>query len=211
MNTKEKQIILKNISAKMKSKKTFFKQNYKQALDYISESKNYIYYTVAIFVFFSFVGFFLPAPENLFELISKFVEELVSKTQNMAYGELTGFIFLNNLQGSFFGMVYGIIFGIFPVIAAVANGYLLGFVASEAVNTAGVFVLWRLLPHGIFELPALFISLGLGLKLGTFIFQKNKFKMLKVYFLESIKVFFFVVIPLLIIAAIIEGTLIFFF
>ena len=34
--------------------------------------------------------------------------------------------------------------------------------------------LFRLLPHGIFELPAIFISLGLGLRFGMFIFQKEK-------------------------------------
>jgi len=57
-------------------------------------------------------------------------------------------------------------------------------------------------------LPALFISLGLGLRIGTFIFEKDKIKTLKIYLIKSIKVFFFVIIPLLVIAAVIEGSLI---
>jgi uncharacterized membrane protein SpoIIM required for sporulation len=58
-------------------------------------------------------------------------------------------------------------------------------------------------------LPAIFISLGLGLKTGMFIFQKDKIKILKKYLYNSIKVFLLIVIPLLIIAGFIEGTLMF--
>ena len=89
------------------------------------------------------------------------------------------------------------------------NGYVLGFVAYLVVNSDGILVLWRLFPHGIFELPAIFISLGLGLKVGTFIFQKKKFESLKKYSLNSLRVFLFIVLPLLIIASIIEGSLIY--
>ena len=95
-------------------------------------------------------------------------------------------------------------------IVAVINGYLLGFVASIAVNSNGIGSLWRILPYGIFELPAVFISLGLGLKFGTFLRQKNKGKYFKDYFWNCIRIFILIVIPLLIIAGIIEGTLIHF-
>jgi stage II sporulation protein M len=79
------------------------------------------------------------------------------------------------------------------------------------VYEEGILVLWRLLPHGIFELPALFLSAGLGLRLGTFIFRKNKLKSLKNYLFESLRVFLFIIFPFLLIAAIIEGILISFF
>ena len=108
-------------------------------------------------------------------------------------------------------MVSGILFGIYPLFATIANGFILGFVASISVSEVGFLVLWRILPHGIFELPAIFISFGLGLKIGSFIFQKKKFKSLKNYSLNSLKVFVFIIIPLLIIAAVIEGALIFLF
>jgi stage II sporulation protein M len=94
----------------------------------------------------------------------------------MSRGELISFIFLNNLQSSFFGMVFGIALGIFSMITSVLNGYLLGFVSSKAVYEGGILVLWRLFPHGIFELPALFLSTGLGLKLGLpFIYRYFKY------------------------------------
>jgi len=43
-----------------------------------------------------------------------------------------------------------------------------------SVGIEGYGILWRLVPHGIFELPAVFISLGLGIKLGTFIFREYR-------------------------------------
>jgi len=192
-------------------KKRGIEKYYKEAFDFLKESKNYIYFSVSIFLAFTLIGFFVPVPDSLREVIMNFIEELLLKTQDMSYGGLTWFIFSNNIQSSFFGMILGIFFGIFPIFTSLANGYLLGFVASEAVQSNGVSVLWRLFPHGIFELPALFISLGLGIKLGSFVFGKNKIETLKVYSIKSVKTFFLVVVPLLILAAIIEGSLIFLF
>ena len=196
----------------MKSKKFNLKEEYKESWSYIIESKKFIYFIVSLFFIFTLIGFFIPAPESVSEQIFKFIKELLEKTEGMSQGELVRFIFFNNLQSSFFGMIFGILLGIFPFFAAVANGYLLGFVASITVENGGFITLWRVLPHGIFELPAIFISLGLGLRMGLIIFQKgsflHKFESLRRYFWNSLKVFLFIVLPLLITAAIIEGTLI---
>ena len=195
---------------KKKDKKEFnLKKEYKKSWDYLKESKNFIYIIIVVFFVFVLIGFFIPAPSSLKEQILRFIEELLEKTQGMSQWELIKFIFLNNLQSSFDGMIFGVLLGIFPIIAAIANGYLLGFVSSISVENGGFLVLWRLLPHGIFELPAIFISLGLGLKFGTFVFQKRKFECFKEYFFNSLRVFFLIVIPLLIIAGVIEGSLIF--
>ena len=89
---------------------------------------------------------------------------------------------------------------------------MLGFVAKKTVAFEGFSILFRLIPHGIFEIPALIISLALGLKLGMFLFiykEKNKGKEFLTWLKSSIKVFIFVIIPLLVIAGIIEGILIF--
>jgi len=186
----------------------FFKRNYGETLVYIKESRNFIYSMIGLFIFFTVFGFVLPVPAELEAKILEFIEQLLKQTEGLSQRELIWFIFWNNLQSSFTGMLFGVMLGIFPVASAVANGYILGFVASRVAESNGILVLWRLLPHGIFELPALFISLGLGLKLGTFIFKQNKFESLKNYLINSIKVFFFIILPLLIIAAIIEGSLI---
>ena len=228
-----------------KKTKNFFIENYEKSWRYIKESKNFIYVILIIFLLFIFIGAFVPAPELLERQILEFIEELLRKTAGMSQGELISFIFLNNLQGGFFGMIFGIVLGIFPMITSILNGYLLGFVSSRAVYEEGIFILWRLLPHGIFELPAIILSTGLGLKLGfPFISRyfeyywkrKNILALLGVFFLipiiltlilnknlrkyqlkdflfkinNSIRVFLFVILPFLLIAAIIEGSLIFF-
>ena len=194
-----------------KKQKDFLKDNYIQSLDYLKESMNFIYIVLGVFFVFALIGYFIPASSQITEQILKFIQELLEKTENMSQGELIRFIFFNNIRSSFFAMVLGILLGIFPMIAVIANGYLLGFVASMSTKVGGSLILLKLLPHGIFELPAIFISLGLGLKLGMFVFQKKKFKSLQKYLWNSLRVFLFIVLPLLIIAAIIEGSLIFIF
>lgn len=197
----------------MTKKKTekFFTENYRKSWKYIKESRKFIYTILIIFLLFILIGAFVPVPELLETKILEYIQELLRMTEGMSKGELVSFIFLNNLQSSFFGMIFGIVLGIFSVITSVLNGYLLGFVSSIAVSEGGILVLWRLFPHGIFELPALFLSTGLGLRLGTFIFKKNKLESLKNYLFGSLRVFLFVIFPFLLIAAIIEGILISFF
>ena len=184
------------------------KKEYKKSWKYLIESKDFIYLIIGLFFVFAIVGFFVPFPESIIEKISELIKELLEKTEGMNQIELINYIFLNNLKASFFGMIFGILLGIYPILVAVVNGALVGFVASIVVAEEGIFSLWRLLPHGIFELPAIFISLGLGLKFGTFIFQKNISKSFKKYFWNSLRVFLFIVLPLLVLAAIIEGSLI---
>jgi stage II sporulation protein M len=194
---------------KKKKKRQFFRDNYSKSWNYLKESKKYIYAIVIIFVIFALIGFFLPVPEALLEKILQLIQEIIEKTETMSMMELINFIFINNIKVSFIGMAAGIFFGIFPILEALANGYLLGFVAMSVVKVEGVLSLWKILPHGIFELPAVFIALGIGLRLGLHIFQKKKKRSLKGKIIESLRLFVFVVTPLLIIAAIIEGVFIF--
>ncbi|MDP2628388.1 MAG: stage II sporulation protein M [Nanoarchaeota archaeon] len=192
-----------------KKKRFSLKEEYRKSWNYLKESRKFIYAVVWIFLIFVLIGFFVPFPQIIIEKISEYIKELLNQTQGLNQFEMTKFIFFNNIKSSFFGMILGVFLGIFPILVTVVNGGLLGFVASESVSQEGIFVLWRILPHGIFELPAVFISVGLGLKLGTFIFQKNKSESFRKYFWNSLRVFLFFVIPLLVIAAIIEGWLIF--
>ncbi len=193
-----------------KNKKEFnLKEEYEKSWNYLKDSRNFIYLIVAVFFIFVLIGFFIPAPDALAKQILEFIEELLEKTQGMSQWGLVKFIFFNNLQSSFYGMIFGVLLGIFPMIATIANGYVLGFVASMSVESGGFLILWKILPDGNFELPVIFISLGLGLKFGTFISQKRKLESFKEFFWNSLRVFLLIVIPLLVIAGIIEGSLMF--
>ena len=147
--------------------------------------------------------------ESLFLNESFLLQDLKMKIRhviNAHYDKVS--LSINNLKSSFFAMIFGVIFGIYSILTIVANGYVLGFVSAEAVKFEGVLTLLNLLPHGIFELPAIFLSVGLGIKLGSFIFREKKKTVFKDYLLNSLRVFLLIIIPLLIIAAVIEGSLI---
>ena len=193
----------------MRKQKFNLIEEYKKSWKYITESKKFIFSIIVVFFVFALIGFLFPVPEFLYNEILEFIREILEATENLSQNELIWFIISNNVQSSFLGVLFGFIYGIFPLIIAIANGYVLGFVSSMSVESAGIASLGKIIPHGIFELPAIFISLGLGLKFGTFAFQKNKAKSFKNYLINSLRIFFLVIIPLLIIAGIIEGTLIF--
>ncbi len=193
----------------MKRERFSLKEQYKKSWNYIKESKNFIYAAIIIFVVFALIGFFVPVPADIKAQIMDYIQKIIQKTEGLGGFGLITYIFANNIQSSFTGMVFGIVLGIFPVIGSIANGYMVGFVSAMSANAAGIGSLWRLFPHGIFELPAIFISFGLGIKFGTFFYDKNAKETFLSYLRNSLRVFIFVVIPLLIIAAIIEGSLIF--
>ena len=188
----------------------FFSLNYKKSWSFIKESKKFIWAVIAIFVFSLILGVFFQ-PTEISKIILDYIEKVVEETQDMSSLEMISFIFLNNLRVGFMGIIYGFLFGIPPVLFALGNGYVVGFVSSLAVSSSGAVSLLSLLPHGIFELPAIFISFGMGIKLGSFIFYKDKLNKFVYFFKESLRVFLFVIVPLLIIAAVIEGILIFVF
>ena len=192
-----------------KRKRSFnLKKEYNECWKYLKQSKKFIYAIVGLFFAFALIGFLVPAPEFIQEQIMNLFEDILAKTEGLSTLGLMRFILFNNAKSSFFGMALGILFGIFPIFVTVMNGYILGFVSEMSVSNSGVSSLLSLLPHGIFELPAIFISLAMGLKLGTWAFKKDKNKFLREDLVRILKIFLLVIIPLLIIAAIIEGILI---
>lgn len=183
------------------------KTQFKEALSYLKESSNYIIITILLFIISGFLGFFY---RSELTFLNKVIAEIVIKTQGLNSIEMIFFILQNNLQSSFLAVILGIAFGIIPIINSIFNGTIIGYVLGLAYDIGRISEWWRLLPHGIFELPAMFISISLGMKLGFSIFLSKKLraKEFKRRFYNAMNVFLMIVIPLLIIAAIIEGLLI---
>jgi stage II sporulation protein M len=200
---------IKNKKYSEKNRNNIIFENFIMAWKYLKSIKNHILFSFLLFLITSLFGFFFPM---LFQNeIKDLISSLVEKTSGMNTIELILFIFFNNLKASFFPLIFGILFGIYPVLSLIINGYVLGFVAGKTVAIGGILVLWKLFPHGLFEIPAVLISVSLGLKLGTFLFVykgEDKRKEFILWLKDSLRVFLFIVIPLLIIAAIIEGSLI---
>ncbi len=133
--------------------------------------------------------------------------------------EMIIFIFLNNTIKVFLAMLLGVFIALPTLFFLFINGMTLGVISSLFYSEIGFLtILFMLLPHGIFELPALFIGSGFGIWLGTLFWQKIRKKRFRDFlygedFKEPLKicmdVFFLIIVPLLGIAAIIETALIF--
>ena len=163
-------------------------------------------FALSVFMLTFLIGFVFPIFFR--EEIVNLITELMASLEGMGVVELTGFIFWNNLKASFFAIILGVSFGVFPLVIGIFNGYLIGFVSREAVAQEGLLIMWRLLPHGIFELPAVILSIGIGVKIGAGLFEKDVMKKLRYNFREGLRFFVFVIIPLLFVAGIIEGLLV---
>jgi len=113
-------------------------------------------------------------------------------------------IFLNNAFTCFLNILTGPLIGIFPLFSAVLNGGLLGWFAREE----GLIVFLAIAPHGMFELPAYFFSVAIGLRLAREVFKRKEERQLKMKLGEGLRVYLILIVPLLLVAAFIESGLI---
>lgn len=140
------------------------REQFREAKSYLRKSQKYIYFTILLFLLSTVAGFVF---QNQLTFIDQILKELISKTEEFNTPEMIFFILQNNLMSSFYSILLGLFIGFFPLMSSVSNGVILGYVLERSYQVVGILSWWRLLPHGIFELPAIFISFGLGLKLGT--------------------------------------------
>ncbi|MGC9443603.1 MAG: stage II sporulation protein M [Candidatus Methanospirareceae archaeon] len=113
-------------------------------------------------------------------------------------------IFLNNAFTCFLNILTGPLLGIFPIFSTLINGGLLGWLAHEE----GLVVFLAIVPHGMFELPAYFISLAIGLYLAREALRPKESRQLKAKLGEGLLVYLRLILPLLFVAALVESALI---
>jgi uncharacterized membrane protein SpoIIM required for sporulation len=122
------------------------------------------------------------------------------------------FIFLNNLRATAGVFLLGLIsFSVVGILLFMANLGLIGVVLA-LINMLGLpvwkIVLYGILPHGVFEIPALFLASAAAFRVGAVLFTPSPEHSIGEVLIESIgdwfKIYVGVVIPLLAIAALIE-------
>ena len=138
--------------------------------------------------------------------IEQMLEDIPNPEQMTTLEQLL-LIFSNNATKAFGAMFFGIVFGIIPVIFILFNGYVIGVIAGVFLSTHATIKILAtgLLPHGIFEIPAVVFAAAYGIFLGEmflkYLRNKTRFKpSLK----RALSVYFTVVIPLLAVAALVE-------
>lgn len=139
--------------------------------------------------------------------LDEVIKNIVEESQHLGGVATFFFIFLNNSQVALLSILLGVLLGVFPMIVALFNGLLLGYVMSALMPKVGFLYFWRLLPHGLFELPAVFMALALGLWCGKSWFVTPRLKTLQSRVLRSLQVYGVIILPLLFISAMIESAL----
>lgn len=117
-------------------------------------------------------------------------------------------IFSKNALAMLMSFVLSPLLCLVPLLALVANGWLLGYISAAVVQKESLaFVLYGILPHGIFELPAMIMAqaaaLGFGAAVLLVLFRKKSRPVLAPRVKRYVKFLVFAII-LLVPAAFIE-------
>ncbi len=180
-------------------------------LDYIYSSRKYFIASAGIFIFSFFIGLLISAknPDAAENLLGLLKETFGSITSLEPFGRMLE-IFKNNVRNSFMALLFGLGFGIVPFFFVVVNGIVLGILVEFFFNKQGaIFVIAAILPHGIIELPMVLMSVGIGFRLGhitylLMIHQKTMHELLN-ELKQGVIFYFKIIVPLLLVAAIVES------
>jgi stage II sporulation protein M len=149
---------------------------------------------------------------HFFTIDNRFSESLRSFTQvftGLPKPLLALAIFLNNAIKTLLVLILGIVGGVLPVCFLLLNGYALGFVLYLSFQSKGlVSSLLAIVPHGIFELPAVVLGASTGILIGVRatrrLFSKRD-TTLKSELRRGLRFFWSIVLPLLLFAAFVEA------
>jgi len=189
------------------------KTQYRMSIDFLLRDLSmYIFLTICTFVLLTIFSTYLfgENPELTKTLLSTVIDKFQGIIEN---GEISLInLFLNNLQASVLGVLVGLIpFLFLPVLGIFSNAAVLGLVFSSYQTTA--IPLWKIvvfgiLPHGIFELTAVFLCYAMGIcicwNLTKKIIGHRKRENMKELLQNCLRTTALIVVPLLIVAALVE-------
>ena len=166
---------------------------------------------IAILLFVIGIIFGLAAPAGVSRLVSDelaALEKLGGVLTPFTLSTMFIFIFIKNAVALLVSFALSPIFCLVPILTLTVNGWLLALVSTMVAEEKSLgFVLAGLLPHGIIELPALFIGEAAALSFGAVavvaLFKKEKRNLLLPSLRQNLK-YLFIALALFLPAAIIE-------
>lgn len=152
------------------------------------------------------------APPSIRQKIIEMFQAVVGNYRGLAGGALFFNILVQNVMATIFVIISGVAVGIVPAIAIGSNGFGLGVLYRQAAEASDYWkAAMKVLPYGVFEIPALLIAASYGLWLGAMVVRRMRGKesfLLRFPIEHAFRRYFAVVFPLLVIAAAIETALI---
>ena len=166
--------------------------------------KPYLYFVCSLFLVSSFVGYL--APYQYQQEIAKKLLTYFSPLQSSNQFQVFITIFLKNYISTLLTLLLGLFFCICPIIFLIINGYTVGNLISFASSKIGIYNIGlAIIPHGIFEVPAVLIASSYGLWWGVKNYRKFRYKeSFRDDFSLPIKKYINIVIPLLFFGALVE-------
>ncbi|MFC2056790.1 stage II sporulation protein M [Chloroflexota bacterium] len=126
---------------------------------------------VAIFLFGIGLAWGLATPIGITSILSEDIaalEELADFLAPLPQVSVFFFIFIKNVTAVLISFAFSPVFCLVPVIALIFNGGIVGLVSTLVIQEKSLgYLLAGLLPHGIFELPALIMGEAVALSFGT--------------------------------------------
>jgi len=165
---------------------------------------------IAIFLFGIGIVFGLATPASITGLLSEELTALEDFSGILVPFTLSTviFIFLKNAVVLLFSFALSPVFCLVPILTLTVNGWLVAWVSTIVVQEKSLgFVLAGLLPHGIIELPALFIAEAAALSFGAMaivaLFKKERRELLLPSLKQNLK-YLSLAVALMLPAAVIE-------
>ena len=157
------------------------------------------------------MAFGLSTPTTIASLLSEDIaalKELGGLLASLPPALVVVIIFIKNASVLLLSFVFSPILCLLPILALTLNGWLLAFISAIVSREESLgFVLAGLLPHGIFELPALIMGEAAALSFGAVVmlalFKKERRNLLLPSLKQNLK-YLGLALALLLPAAIIE-------
>ncbi|MDD1728020.1 MAG: stage II sporulation protein M [Methanospirillum sp.] len=133
------------------------------------EFLRYFGVSVLVFVIGCIGGFFTSQADPAFgeSLMNLFKEMITNDIMTDTPPLLAVQLFLNNLESCVLLFLGGAIFGVITLLVLSFNGIIIGGILEIVRDKTDIVVmLGSIIPHGIFELPAVLVSSTLGMMLG---------------------------------------------
>ena len=175
--------------------------------DLVTQVKPLFIVCFAGFIFSMGVGWYMGG--SVGEMLNEELSSMIPDIADMDLISLFIFIVLNNALKNFLWMILGLLGALPSLYFSFFNGFILGSVAyTFNAQTNFSVTLAGLLPHGIIEIPTMVLCSAIGMALGYSLINRLRGKKgLRVKVGKAISLYFRRILPLVVIAAIIEVTI----
>jgi len=168
----------------------------------IRRASVFISIAAVVYALSAYIGY--SRPEN-FTFFKDMANKLVRDFQDVNGIQMFWSILYHNLLATYFTMCFVTLFGVIPLAICCCNGLMLGWVLATASQVTATGLAAMLVPHGIFEWPAMMLSWGIGLWRGLGYRFTAPSKGYYERWMAANKVFAGFMMPLLVLAALIES------